>query len=98
MEENPLIDPLEFSNPLEQKNIGLEHVQSFDELYQSIRQMKEIEGTLKTYTPDQLILIIERVRHGHRPIEFITRSYDIRDAVERLLQNDKIYLKYAKKN
>ena len=60
--------------------------------------MKEIEGTLKTYTPDQLILIIERVRHGHRPIEFITRSYDIRDAVERLLQNDKIYLKYAKKN
>ena len=98
MEENPLISSLELSNPLEQKNIGLEHVQSFDELYQSIRQMEKIEGTLKTYTPDQLILIIERVRHDHRTIEFITRSYGIRGAVERLLKNDKIYLKYAKKN
>ena len=58
--------------------------------------MREIEGAQKAYSPEEVIKVIERVRHGHRDIDFVTRSYGIRDAVERLLVEDKIYKKYTK--
>ncbi len=86
----------DFQNPLEKETKGIESVESFESLYKVIRNTGEIKGTLKNYTPDEVIKVIERVRHGHRSIEFVTRSYGIRDAVERLLENDKLYQKYTK--
>lgn len=84
-------------NPIEgKKSTGIEDAESFDALYEAIRTIGEIQGTKKNYTPEQLVKVIERVRHGHRPLEFVTRSYGIRDSVERLLANDKVYQKYAK--
>ncbi|MFH0873910.1 MAG: hypothetical protein V1846_03710 [Candidatus Komeilibacteria bacterium] len=83
-------------NPLEgEKNINIENARSFDDLYAEIKTLGEIGGTSKDYSPERMIKIIERVRHGHRPIEFVTRSYGIRAAVARLLENDDVYRKYT---
>jgi len=71
---------------------------SFDELYEFICGIGPIEGTQKIYTPEELFKIIERVRHGHRSIDFITCNYGIRDAVKRLLETDKTFLKYTNGN
>ncbi len=73
-----------------------EKINSFEELYAFLRSKKEIHGSWKSYSPDTLIKTIERVRHGHLPLDFITRTMNIRDTVERLLSNDKVYLKYTK--
>lgn len=67
----------------------------FDELYDAIKHLGVVKGTQKDYSAAQLILKIEQVRHGHRMLNFITRSRGIREAVELLLQNDKIYQKYT---
>lgn len=86
-----------FPNPLEKEgNTDIENAKTFDILYEIIGTMDMISGTQKAYTPKELITIIERVRHGHRDIEFVTRSYGIRDAVERLLESDKVYQKHVK--
>ncbi len=74
----------------------LEKVTSFEELYAFIESQGEIHGTHTTYKSGDLRKIIERVRHGHRPIEWITRNMGIRDTVEKLLVNDRVYLKYTK--
>ncbi len=93
------IEKENFSNPLEEeKNPDIENATSFDALYEVIRSMGEIKGTRRSYTPEQLIKKIEQVRHGHRPINFVTRSHGIRNAVERLLENDRIYQKYIKRS
>ena len=87
----------DFPNPLEQEERqGVENTESFEGLYELIRYIGEVQGTQKTYVSEELIKVIERVRHGHRSIDFITRSHGIRDAVERLLENDKVYQKYIK--
>ena len=86
----------DFSIPLEREAKGAEGVESFDVLYEVIRGAGKIHGTHKNYTPEEIIKVIERVRHGHRSIEFVTRSYGIREAVERLLENDKVYQKYTR--
>lgn len=91
------LEKIDFPNPLEEeRNMDIENAESFDALYDAIRALDNIQGTVKSFTPEQLIKVIERVRHGHRPIEYVTRSYGIRAAVERLLENDKIYQKYRK--
>jgi len=71
---------------------------SFNELYDAIKNISTIKGTQREYSAAELILKIERVRHGHRPINFITRSHGIREVVESLLQNDKIHQKYTEGN
>ena len=85
-------------NSLEKKGHNLERAESFDSLYEAIRSIGEVEGTQKTYSSEEVIKVIERVRHGHRSIDFVTRSYGIRDAVERLLVDNKTYQKYTKGN
>ncbi len=81
-------------NPIEEEKIGFENCSSFDELYRILREQEEIEGTIKKYNSAELIKIIEQVRHGHKGIGFVTRSYGLRDLVEKLLSNDRIYNKY----
>lgn len=86
----------EGSQSLEQNpSSELESITSFEELYDFIKDQGEIQGTRKKYTSDDLIKIIERVRHGHRPIEWVTNTKGIRDIVEQLLVDDKVYLKYT---
>jgi hypothetical protein len=79
-----------------QWNEGIENVNSFNELYERIRRSGGIQGSREFYTPDKLINIIEQVRHNHRPPNFITNTFGIRDIVERLLETDAKYLKYTK--
>jgi hypothetical protein len=91
------IEKENFPNPLEEeRNTNIENAESFDVLYEVIRKMGVIRGTQKSYSSEEIIKVIERVRHGHRQIEFLTRSYGIRDAVKRLLESDKVYQKYTK--
>lgn len=82
-----------------EKNIenDISQCQSFDELYKIIKKLKHVEGSQKTYLSDELIKYIERVRHGHRNILFITRTHGIRDIVKKLLPADKIFKKYRAK-
>ncbi|MFA6227971.1 MAG: hypothetical protein WC668_02175 [Patescibacteria group bacterium] len=73
-----------------------ENIISFEELYDFIEAQGEIHGSIKSYDAPMLRKIIERVRHGHRPIEFVTNTMGIRDTVQRLLPDDPVYLKYTK--
>ena len=82
-------------NQRENIRIGFENATNFDELYDMIRAKGEIEGTQKIYSADEVIKVIERVRHGHRDITFVTRSYGLHDTVKRLSSSDKIYRKYV---
>ena len=86
-----------FGNPLENKKVGLEEAKSFEELYEMLEILGEVEGTLKIYTPDVLKTKIEQVRHGHRDLSFITRSHGLREVVERLLKDDLVFAKYVSK-
>jgi hypothetical protein len=85
----------DFSNSLAGESIGLEESTSFDELAAKLRARGEITGTSKTYSADRLITKIERVRHGHDGLDSITRSYKLREIVEKLLKNDPVYRKYV---
>ncbi len=86
------IEKENFPNPLkEERNTIIENAESFDVLYEVIRTMGEIRGAQKNSSSEEIIKVIERVRHGHRQIDFVTRSYRIRDVVERLLESDKVF-------
>lgn len=58
---------------------------SFFELYGILRTIDSVQGSNEVFTPDRLIEIIESVRKGEKTLEHITRTYGLRDAVERLL-------------
>lgn len=73
-----------------------ESVTSFEELYALIMTKEFIPGSIRVYTPGEMRLKIERVRHGRFMIQTITRTFGIRAAVERLLETDPVYHKYTK--
>lgn len=89
-------------NPLERERVGIQDAGSFDELFDLLETLAEMEGgihgTQKTYSPQELRKQIDRVRNGHRSINSITRSYGIRDKVEELLQDDRVYKKRVLEN
>lgn len=68
---------------------------SFVQLAETIRIIGAVQGTRKLYYPDELIRKIEQVRHGHRTLEFVTRTYGIRSKVESMLETDLVYKKYV---
>lgn len=76
-------------NSREQASLGFEEAGSFEELYDMIRAHGDIQGTGKTYTADSLINIIDQVRSGDYMIGYVTRSFKLRETVERLLQSNK---------
>lgn len=66
---------------------------SFDELYRDLKAIGSVKDADKTYSPAQLIKIIEKARRMHGPLELVTKAHGIRDSVERLLRDDGEYLK-----
>lgn len=64
------------------------NAQSFDQLYHFIKKVDSIQGGSKSYSPDELIDIIEKVRSNGLSLTYVTSTYGMRDAVERLLKNE----------
>ncbi len=57
----------------------------FETLYETIRQMMIVRGTGAEYSAEKLIGYIEQVRKGDMDINYITRTYGLRDKVQELL-------------
>lgn len=57
----------------------------FETLYETIRQVRTIRGTGREYSAEKLIGYIEEVRKGDMDINYITRTYGLRDKVQELL-------------
>ncbi len=79
MEGEPIIDTLSEREDL------IKSANSFEDLYQVLRQIGDIRGTAKTYTAERLVEKIEMVRKGEATPLDITRTYGIRDKVQELL-------------
>ncbi|MEI6810473.1 MAG: hypothetical protein WCK60_00275 [Candidatus Nomurabacteria bacterium] len=69
----------------ESPEIKIQTAQSFSALYFFINELGTIRGSRLTYTPEQLIDLIDRVRIGKLHLDVITSSFGIRDKVEELL-------------
>ncbi|OGY44557.1 MAG: hypothetical protein A3B89_03840 [Candidatus Buchananbacteria bacterium RIFCSPHIGHO2_02_FULL_40_13] len=87
-----------FPNPKENEKIGIEEATSFEDLYEMLKILGDIEGTGRSYTPDKIIEYIEQVRRDEMDIGYITRSHGIRSTVEKLLKNDKVYQEIVKRS
>lgn len=68
---------------------------SFGDLYDVLNTVGDIQGSQKVYSPSDLKLKIEQVRHGHRDISYITSTFGLRTKVEELLKDDPVYKKYT---
>jgi hypothetical protein len=64
----------------------IEESNSFSDLYQNIKRIGGVPGSKRVYDSEHLISIIDRVRSGVRTINYVTQTYGVRDAVERLLK------------
>lgn len=84
------IPPVEDLDEEGQLNRGLiEEASSFDDLYETLRQIGGVEGTGKFYPAQKLIECIDGVRSGLISIGYVTRTHGLRDKVEQLLLKDK---------
>jgi len=62
---------------------------TFDELFAALRTVQSIQGSKETFTPEQLIKIINDYRNGNLELDYITNGgMGIRDKVRSLLAND----------
>lgn len=68
---------------------------SFDELYELINALAVVPGSQANHSADNLRKKIDQVRHGHRDITAITRTFGLRKKVEQLLPSDETYRKYV---
>ncbi len=75
------------TNDLRAENI-IALASSFEELFRNIKNHQiEITGSDgKTYNTDELITIIDKVRHGELDIDYITRKYGLREKVYELMK------------
>ena len=64
---------------------AINKAENFDELYVILDQIKELQGTKKTYTASELKDIIEQVRGGVMDSVHVTRAGGLRGKVEKLL-------------
>lgn len=65
----------------------INEVTSFHALYEALKQIPgQIEGGHATYDSEELMRRIEQVRKGQASLTYVTRTYGIRDAVEKLLE------------
>lgn len=73
------------------KTTKVAEAKNFDELYAVITELGTFVSTKKgIYTAEQLKGNIDRVRHGRGLRQVITKVYGIREAVERLLEAEKL--------
>lgn len=89
-QEVPKMSPLEIAN-----RRAISNCHSFDELYNVIEIMREIKGSRKTYTFEELKLQLEQLRHGHEDLSYVTNTFSLREKVEQLLVDDSMYKKYV---
>lgn len=68
---------------------------SFEELYELIAALAVVPGSQSRHSADDLKKKIEQVRHGHRDITAVTRTFGLRKKVEQLLPSDETYRKYV---
>lgn len=68
--------------------------ENFEGLYKALKEIGEIKGA-KTFTSEELIDIIEKIRNNEADVIDITRTYGLRSKVKELLQNDPVYAKHA---
>ncbi|MBI2109439.1 MAG: hypothetical protein HYT93_04705 [Parcubacteria group bacterium] len=79
-----------------EKDEAVEKAVSFDALYEVINNIGVVvEESQKKYTPEELIKIIERVRHGNMSPQDVARAFGLRLKVEELLETDPIFKKYT---
>ena len=58
---------------------------SFRGLFKVLQAIGDVEGSSKTYSPGELITLIDRVRHQNLDPRYITRTYGLRKKVIELL-------------
>lgn len=63
----------------------IKECQTFDQLYDVLEKIGSVEGSKSNYEPHELINIIDKVRKGELTLEYITRTYGLREAVGNLL-------------
>lgn len=68
------------------ERFNIQKAKNFDELYFILKATGNIKGTHKSYTPDELIELIKKVRKRKLPVEYITRRAGLRHKVLELLQ------------
>lgn len=61
----------------------------FDALYEEILSSDEIQGSGKSYSPQEVIGLIDQVRKGKIELSYITRSGGLREKVSALLAEEK---------
>jgi hypothetical protein len=73
---------------------------SFEEMYTLLRSRGVVpDGSGDNRSIVEIIKRIEQRRHGHEdPWHRITRTFGLRETVERLLPNDAVYLKELKRS
>lgn len=62
---------------------------TFDELYDTLDSLGRIHGSQGVYSADEIIGIVEKVRSGELTIDYVTRTYGLRDKVSELLVDSK---------
>lgn len=63
----------------------IKRVSNFSELYEALDRVCPLKGSQGVYSSDELIDIINRVREKELPIEYVTRTYGLREKVSELL-------------
>lgn len=67
---------------------------NFDALFDLLRSKTDgILGTSRTYTPEEVIVRIERVRNGHDVLQRVTRTFGLNEKVAELLKTDKTFIR-----
>jgi len=61
---------------------------SFERLYAVLDEIGSVQGSQELYTAAQLKDKIDRVRSGELGLDYITSTFGLRDAVERIMQSE----------
>jgi hypothetical protein len=77
---------IEASDTEKEKTIRSSH--TFEQLYSALDKVGSIKGSSELFQPEDLKSKIERVRAGTLDLNFITRTFGLRETVAELLEQD----------
>lgn len=85
--ENPeIIPPVAETTELDKTCRELiEEAEDWDSLFETLKQIDVVPGTGKNYFADKLISYIEKIKKGDMELEYLPRTYGLRDKVGKLL-------------
>ena len=66
----------------------IQEIKNFEDLFNFIDESKCIEGTKEFFTAEKLKNIIDNIRSGNLPINFVTRTGGLRQKVQELLEEE----------